>query len=97
VMTLYEVRRGLLHIEAHEKLARFEALADDGTVWVVDRRAAEVAAEICADLWSRGEPLSDSDILLASVAEANGLPLVTNNEFHFSRISGLQTENWLTD
>ena len=97
VVTHYEIRRGLLHVNACEKLTRFEALADNGNVWVVDRRAAEVAADICTDLWKRGEPLDDSDILIASIARSNGLVLVTNNEAHYSRISGLQTENWLTN
>ena len=34
------------------------------------------------------------DMLIASVAMANDLIVVTNNEKEFRRISGLKIENW---
>jgi tRNA(fMet)-specific endonuclease VapC len=37
----------------------------------------------------------DADIMIASIAIANNLTLVTNNEKHFNRISQLKIENWL--
>ena len=90
IVTYYEVRRGLLHARATRKLADFEALTDISNVWVLDRRSAQEAADICADLWQRGEPLDDADVLIAGIARANGLVLVTNNIQHFSRIPGLR-------
>ena len=53
------------------------------------------AAEIYADLWKRGELISDADILIASSALVHGLGVVTNNEDHFSRIKDLRLQNWL--
>jgi len=95
IVTYYEVRRGLLHARATRKLADFEALADISHVWMLDRRAGQEAADMCADLWRRGEPLDDADILIAGIARAHGLVLVTNDVQHFSRIAGLELENWL--
>jgi tRNA(fMet)-specific endonuclease VapC len=34
------------------------------------------------------------DMLIASIAMANELIMVTNNEKEFKRISGLKIENW---
>jgi len=95
VVTYYEIRRGLLHARATRKLADFEALANLSNVWELDRHSAQEAAAICAELWQRGEPLDDADILIAGIARANGLVLVTNNVQHFARISGLEVENWM--
>ena len=40
--------------------------------------------------------LVDTDILIAATALSRGLAVVTNDEDHFRRISGLDVENWLT-
>ena len=53
------------------------------------------AADIYAALKQRGEPIGDADILIAATALDRGLAVVTNNEDHFRRISGLAVENWL--
>jgi len=39
--------------------------------------------------------IEDADILMAAIALVNDLTLVTNNTSHFSRIPGLQLEDWL--
>jgi tRNA(fMet)-specific endonuclease VapC len=36
----------------------------------------------------------DFDLLIGATAVANNLIMVTNNEKHLSRISGIQIENW---
>jgi tRNA(fMet)-specific endonuclease VapC len=38
--------------------------------------------------------MSDMDMLIASIALANELVIVTNNEKEFKRISELKIENW---
>jgi predicted nucleic acid-binding protein len=94
VVTFYEVRRGLLHAGAVRKLERFEQFANRSNVWPLDQDAASDAAAICADLWRRGEPLEDADILIASIARSRGMVLVTNNTAHYQRIDGLDLDNW---
>lgn len=41
-----------------------------------------------------GMLIDDMDLMIASTALTHNLILVTNNEKHFSRIRGLEIENW---
>jgi tRNA(fMet)-specific endonuclease VapC len=52
------------------------------------------ASDIYADLYKCGQLIGDADILIAATALEHGLVLSTNNEHHFSRISGLTIDNW---
>jgi tRNA(fMet)-specific endonuclease VapC len=47
-------------------------------------------------LHQRGVLIGDADILMAATGLEHGLVVVTNNEEHYKRISGLPLENWLT-
>jgi len=60
-----------------------------------DSSAAFIAGEIRASLEKKGTPLAFADLLIASIALANNLVLVTGNTKHFSRIDNLKCENWL--
>lgn len=59
-----------------------------------DDEAARVCAEIRLVLESAGEKIEAFDLQIASIAIANGLILVTHNTKHFSRIPGLQLDDW---
>jgi tRNA(fMet)-specific endonuclease VapC len=59
-----------------------------------DDTIARKYAEVRADLESRGLPVTDFDMMIAATALVHGLILVTNNTRDFSRISGLNLENW---
>jgi len=50
--------------------------------------------KIKSALESKGEPVDDADLLIASLALINGSTLVTNNIDHFKKIPGLNIENW---
>jgi tRNA(fMet)-specific endonuclease VapC len=47
-----------------------------------------------ARLQKLGRPISDFDLLIGSTAVVNGWTMVTNNTAHFTRISGIQLEDW---
>ena len=49
---------------------------------------------IRADLSRLGEPIGPNDLLIASTARAHDLVLVTHNADEFSRVVGLQLEDW---
>lgn len=51
--------------------------------------------EIRAYLNKSGQPIGWNDLLIASHARALDLILVTDNIKEFSRVPGLQVENWL--
>lgn len=48
-----------------------------------------------AQLEASGQPIGGNDLLIAAHALALGLTLVTHNTREFSRIAGLQVEDWL--
>lgn len=54
-------------------------------------------ARIRADLTTKGTPIGANDYIVAAIALANELTLVTHNTREFSRIEGLKLEDWETD
>ena len=61
-----------------------------------DDRCAEHYAMIRADLAAQGRPIGPNDLMIAATARANDAVLVTNNVAEFSRVAGLQIEDWTT-
>ena len=61
-----------------------------------DAAAARRYGEIRALIESRGTPLGDADLRIASIALVRGLTVVTANTRHFERIPGLNIENWMS-
>jgi tRNA(fMet)-specific endonuclease VapC len=59
-----------------------------------DDRAAEEYGKIRAHLARLGTPIGPNDFLIAAIALANGLTLVTHNTAEFSRVPGLPLEDW---
>jgi tRNA(fMet)-specific endonuclease VapC len=59
-----------------------------------DDRAAEIYGNIKANLFVLGTPIGPNDLLIAAIALANNLTLVTHNTREFSRITGLRLEDW---
>lgn len=59
-----------------------------------DDRCAEIYGNIRADLAQKGTPIGSNDLQIAAIAVANNLILVTHNVKEFSRVEGLQIEDW---
>jgi tRNA(fMet)-specific endonuclease VapC len=59
-----------------------------------DQIAGNQAGQIRAVLESQGTPIGSNDLLIAAIAIANNLTLVTHNVREFSRISSLNYEDW---
>lgn len=59
-----------------------------------DDRCAEEYGVIKAELARQGMLIGPNDLLIASIAKANGLILVTHNIGEFSRVVGLRIEDW---
>ena len=91
----YEIERGLLAKGATSKLQRFMSWANLlGTVSLSDE-TLEIASKIYADLSQKGLVIEDDDIFIGATALKHNAILVTNNENHLGRISGLTIENWV--
>jgi tRNA(fMet)-specific endonuclease VapC len=61
-----------------------------------DDPSAEHYGRIRADLAAKGTPIGFNDLMIAAIAPAHGLTLVTHNTAEFSRVVGLTLEDWQT-
>jgi len=94
-ISYYEIKRGLLAVNATAQLRKFEILCKEfGLVLLDTRDIFDIASEIYADLRQRGELIEDADILIASIARYRNFILVSDDT-DFNRIKGLKVENWL--
>lgn len=59
-----------------------------------DDKAAHIAAIERARLEAIKQPIGALDLMIASIALANNLTLVTHNTREFSRVANLQFEDW---
>lgn len=59
-----------------------------------DDHAARIYGGLRSDLESKGTPIGPNDLLIAAIALASDLVLVTHNTGEFSRVSGLRLEDW---
>jgi tRNA(fMet)-specific endonuclease VapC len=59
-----------------------------------DDKAAEIFGVIRAQLNKLGTPIGPFDLQIAAIALANDLILVTHNVNEFSRVQGLNLEDW---
>jgi tRNA(fMet)-specific endonuclease VapC len=88
---LYGARRSQ-RVEANLQLltaffAPLQSLSFDDT-------CAEHYGQIHADLLSQGKPIGPNDTFIAAIARAHNATLITHNTGEFSRVAGLQIEDW---
>ncbi len=96
IVTRFEILRGLKAKNATAQLAVFDSFCKASEVLPITDPIIVCAADVYADLYTRGQLISDADILIAATALESGLVLATNNQSDFGRIGGLQIDNWLT-
>ena len=94
-ISFYEVKRGLLYVNATRKLSIFNRFCQEVTILFLDNlEVIEKAIEIHINLRRKGRPIQDADILIAATAIINNLTLVSNDS-DMSRVEGINLENWL--
>lgn len=59
-----------------------------------DDASADAYGSIREDLATKGIPIGPNDLLIAAIAVANNLVLITHNTGEFGRVQGLQLEDW---
>lgn len=59
-----------------------------------DDHAADLYGQIRARLEAQGTPIGPNDLMIAAIALAHQLTLVTHNTREFGRITGLNIEDW---
>ena len=94
IITYYEILNGLLYKDAKKQLKKFENFVTLNNVLLLTLKSTKLAANIQADLRKKGREIGHTDTLIAGIAIANKLDLVTNNTEHFKRVKGLHIANW---
>lgn len=94
IITYYEIVSGLKHRDAQKQLTSFLEFASNNTVLPLTTDSTTISGDIYASLRKKGTPVDDIDILIAGIAIANNLILVTNNRRDFEKIEGLEIEDW---
>jgi len=62
-----------------------------------DDAAAKHYAKVRAQLSALGTPIGPNDLMIAAIALAHDLTVVTRNTKEFSRVANLKVENWESD
>jgi len=95
IITRYEILRGLYVKASKKQLSSFDKMCANSRILPITEEIIEQAANLYADLYRKGDLISDADILIAATAIKHGLAVVTNNQKHFCRIQNLSLANWL--
>lgn len=82
-------RRELVLQKLQLFFSRFRSIPFDDT-------AAHTYGGLRAALEKEGRTIGPNDMLIAAIALANGLTMVTHNTAEFSRVHGLVLEDWET-
>ena len=81
----YGVQKSVKQKENLEKVHKF---LDQFVSLSFDDEASEKYGEVRADLEKTGTPIGPNDLLIASIALANNVILVTHNTREFKRVKG---------
>ncbi len=96
-VVLAELLYGAMHsAPAHQaaNLALIAKLRQQFVSLPFDDHAAEEYGKIRAHLAALGTPIGPNDLMIAAIALANQMTLVTHNTAEFSRVPGLTLEDW---
>ena len=94
-VTVVELSEGIHLAEATEdEQANVRQLLTDINELPFDRDCAVRAGRINADLVSSGEPIDETDVMIAATALVHDYPVVTRNVDHFERIDGLTVRSY---
>jgi tRNA(fMet)-specific endonuclease VapC len=93
-ISVIEIIGGLKIRQAHVQLEKFRILLSKHEILDTSEISAEISANIFAELQKIGRHSGNFDILIAGIAIANDLALVTNNERDYKHIQGLELLNW---
>jgi tRNA(fMet)-specific endonuclease VapC len=95
IITAAELRYGCARKGSPKLLAQVEAILGGLEVMPLDVPVDVTYGGIRTELEAGGRPIGPNDLLIAAHASALGAVLVTANLAEFTRVRGLQVENWL--
>lgn len=90
----YEVKRGLLAVDATRQLQSFAKMCRDFGIGRMTNAVLDEAARLYALHRNSGTMIADADLFIAAFCIVNDYVLVTHNTKHFAGIEGLQYTDW---
>ena len=94
-VTVMELWEGIHLADATEaERAAVEELLTEIDEFPFDRECAMVAGRLSADLMTAGDPIDESDVMIAATGLVHDQSVVTRNVDHFERISGLSVVSY---
>ena len=97
IITYYEILNGLLYKDAKNQIKKFYAFTELNNIIPLTTNSVKISATLQAEFRKKGTVIGHTDTLIAGVAIANDLQLVTNNTKHFKGINALEIVNWKTN
>ncbi len=95
-VTLFELAYGAEKYDAPQtRLAVIDSFTARLELLPFDSRAALQSGHIRASLERGGQMIGAYDVMIAGIARAQGLILVTNNMRELDRVDGLRVERWV--
>lgn len=82
-------------VQAEKNRARLASLIENIPTVPLDAETSRHYGLIRANLEKKGTPIGANDLWIAAQALALGAVLVTDNVGEFSRVVGLEVENWV--
>lgn len=95
IISYYEIVSGLQSINASKRINKFEEFCELIDIINLDKASILDSCGIYSALKKSGNLIDDIDILIAGIALANNLVMITDNISHFERIAGLRVGNWI--
>lgn len=95
IITAAEPRFGAMKSGSPRLISRTEAIPATLDVLPFDVPADAEYASIRVELEASGKPIGPNDLLIAAHARSLRTIIVTANASEFSRVPGLNVENWL--
>ncbi len=93
-INIVEILGGLKARNAEKQIKEFNEFIKDHEILDTTELSAKISSDIYANLTKIGKHSGNYDILIAGIAMANNLKLVTNNEKDYENIEGLEIVNW---
>ena len=93
-IVIYEINFGLRRAGRRAQLDGFARMVQATTVLDFDAEAADHAARIRLELEAAGTPIGPTDLLIVAIARRHARILVTHNVRAFTRVPGLEVEDW---
>jgi tRNA(fMet)-specific endonuclease VapC len=93
-ITMAELRYGASRRKSAKLHQMIDSFAGNVAVVPFEDGCAREFGRIGNQLAELGSPIGEFDVLIAAHAMSLGLTLVTNNEKHFNRVTGLKVVNW---